>query len=63
MNNIKIEHSDDEESFSIYVNGEEIASFNYDEHGSTTMDAVNQLVKRISEKTGIDLQEEYLTGD
>lgn len=54
---IVIENSDDDESFSLYVDKEYVKSFTYDEHGFKSMEDIKTTIKKLAEKLNIQVEE------
>lgn len=49
----------DDDHLSIEVNGEQVASANFDDHGRSGMDAVAWTATAIAEAAGIDIHTEW----
>lgn len=47
----------DDEHMTILIDGEAIGSFNHDQHGWVGMGAVENIVKKIAEKLGVEVEE------
>jgi len=57
VNTVTIEPGDDDEKLTITVNGEEVGSFNHDEHGWEGMDIAVSLAAKIAEACGAEFED------